>query len=551
MGKSIITGPIDPGGQVIYRFQVDMSHEMQHVNPGDIIGIRGTNNPLSWSSTLQMSDENADNVYIIDIDFTGTPAGTLIEYKFVHHEPPLDNNTTVTWEDTPGPTGPYYNRETILTETSQVLPFVYWNNYQPTQTEWEVQNAGVSYRLQGVKAVSNMVAWACGREGNYGHILRTTDGGNNWTDVWVGTDTIKFQGIEAFDQNSAFVTAYTGGDANTAFIYKTTNGGNSWNKVYEIAGGWVNHVKMFDQQNGIALGDPYNGVWLVLKTTDGGNSWQQTVNPPASTEGAWSSVLAVFWLDNNKGFFGTNTPNYYYTVDGGENWNEDSVPFLNRAYSIAFNHSNYGVAFDYEGPLARSTNGGISWDEMQPPGDGIMRHMVFHEDGFWINQGTSIYKSIDNGLTWEVQASAESALRYISFVTDEEGMYGWVVGSNGVILKYSSPGADVSMKHENVLPEYYGLKQNYPNPFNPETTIEYDLTNVSEVVLAVYDINGREIRKLVHEQKDAGRHSVMWNARDNSGKAVSSGVYFYQIEVRVRDSESQSFFDVKKMILMK
>jgi hypothetical protein len=97
----------------------------------------------------------------------------------------------------------------------------------------------------------------------------------------------------------------------------------------------------------------------------------------------------------------------------------------------------------------------------------------------------------------------------------------------------------------------FELIQNYPNPFNPETTIEYTVPNVSEVILTIYDINGHEIRELVHEQKDAGHYSVMWNARDKNRKIVSSGVYFYQIEIRSRDRESQLFFDVKKMILMK
>jgi len=97
----------------------------------------------------------------------------------------------------------------------------------------------------------------------------------------------------------------------------------------------------------------------------------------------------------------------------------------------------------------------------------------------------------------------------------------------------------------------FTLIQNYPNPFNPETTIEYTLPKVSDVTLTVFDVNGRIIRNLVSERKEPGHYSVMWNARDNNGKAVSSGVYFYQIEILSIENGSQSFFDVKKMILMK
>ena len=124
--------------QVIVRFQVDMTGEMSNLAVGDYIGIRGSHNPLEWSKTLAMSDDDGDNVYIIDIDFTGTPAGTKIEYKFVHHAPPLDiMYSSVVWEPSPGPTGPNYNRELVLTGSSQVVPVVYWNNINPSYVSYE------------------------------------------------------------------------------------------------------------------------------------------------------------------------------------------------------------------------------------------------------------------------------------------------------------------------------------------------------------------------------------------------------------------------------
>jgi len=117
------------------------------------------------------------------------------------------------------------------------------------------------------------------------------------------------------------------------------------------------------------------------------------------------------------------------------------------------------------------------------------------------------------------------------------------------VVNYTITAIDI--KKTEAAPSSFALFQNYPNPFNPETTIEYNLPNTAEVILTVYNVNGRQIQRLAHGQKEAGNHSAMWNALDESGNAVSSGVYFYQIEVIAKDKKSQSFFEVKKMILMK
>ena len=74
------------------------------------------------------------------------------------------------------------------------------------------------------------------------------------------------------------------------------------------------------------------------------------------------------------------------------------------------------------------------------------------------------------------------------------------------------------------------LYQNYPNPFNPETVIGYVLRERKEVVLAVYDVLGRRVRTLVHEEQGAGRHEVVWNGLDGSGMPVASGMYVYRLE---------------------
>jgi len=96
----------------------------------------------------------------------------------------------------------------------------------------------------------------------------------------------------------------------------------------------------------------------------------------------------------------------------------------------------------------------------------------------------------------------------------------------------------VEVENESI-PDDAVLYQNYPNPFNPTTVISYSLPRNSHVLLIVYDILGREVQRLVDTHKNAGNHSVPFNA-DN----VNSGVYFYKII-------TDNFTDTKRMLLMK
>ena len=73
------------------------------------------------------------------------------------------------------------------------------------------------------------------------------------------------------------------------------------------------------------------------------------------------------------------------------------------------------------------------------------------------------------------------------------------------------------------------LAQNYPNPFNPSTTIRFHLPERSRVVLAVYDVSGREVRRLVDGELGAGSHTADWRGLDGEGREVGSGVYFYNL----------------------
>lgn len=95
----------------------------------------------------------------------------------------------------------------------------------------------------------------------------------------------------------------------------------------------------------------------------------------------------------------------------------------------------------------------------------------------------------------------------------------------------------------NAVPDDYQLYQNYPNPFNPQTSIRYDIKKASHVTLKIYNQIGHEVRTLVNESQSAGSYNYIWNARDNNGRRVSSGMYIYRIE-------ANNFVRSKKMVLI-
>jgi hypothetical protein len=94
------------------------------------------------------------------------------------------------------------------------------------------------------------------------------------------------------------------------------------------------------------------------------------------------------------------------------------------------------------------------------------------------------------------------------------------------------------------LPEVFALHNNYPNPFNPVTNITYDIPEVAQVTLDIYNISGQKVRTLAQGQHEPGRYRIQWNATNDYGNPLSSGMYIYRIH-------AGDFVSVKKLILMK
>jgi len=94
------------------------------------------------------------------------------------------------------------------------------------------------------------------------------------------------------------------------------------------------------------------------------------------------------------------------------------------------------------------------------------------------------------------------------------------------------------------VPVEPSLAQNRPNPFNPVTTISYDITESSRVILSIYNLLGQEVRRLVDEDQIPGTYSVVWDGKDEQGQDVGAGVYLYRL--RTKD-----FVKTRKMVLVR
>lgn len=120
----------------------------------------------------------------------------------------------------------------------------------------------------------------------------------------------------------------------------------------------------------------------------------------------------------------------------------------------------------------------------------------FH-DGFWV---------------WEANPNDDVLLTILRWLTED-------VNRVTAVEDYPCPH-----------PDSYVLEPNFPNPFNPKTTICFQITKQGKVVLRIYDVLGRSVQNLIDAKFQAGRHTVTWDGRDDSGQCVASGVYIYRLE---------------------
>ena len=138
--------------------------------------------------------------------------------------------------------------------------------------QWQTQPVDTKADLRGLCVVSPDVAWASGTAGSY---ARTTDRGKTWSAGTVpGAEKLDFRAVKAFGEANAYLLSAGPGDASR--IFKTADGGKSWVMQFKSAdpAAFFDALAFWDEDHGIALGDPIDGRFQLVATDDGGAGWK-------------------------------------------------------------------------------------------------------------------------------------------------------------------------------------------------------------------------------------------------------------------------------------
>ncbi len=168
------------------------------------------------------------------------------------------------------------------------------------------------------------------------------------------------------------------------------------------------------------------------------------------------------------------------------------------------------------------------------------------------NEGFNLYKRMSAAEEWnrinpqliagQGNTSSETNYEFVDRAVAAGQKYEYMLESVSYAgVRVAEQTIEVNMP----VPTEYALEGNYPNPFNPSTRIRFQLPQQSEVTLFIYDISGNLVNKLAFNQAfEAGAHDLTWNATDDAGRPVSSGMYVYRFS-------TGAFQKTGKMIFLK
>jgi hypothetical protein len=169
-------------------------------------------------------------------------------------------------------------------------------------------------------------------------------------------------------------------------------------------------------------------------------------------------------------------------------------------------------------------------------------------NGEWVNALTDPVGAVSVTRPWAIGARASvdgtyPSERHFEGWIDDVRIYNVALTEDEVKALYQETLTTVE-KQSAAEPATFALDQNYPNPFNPQTRIDYQVPKAASVNISVYNIMGQLVTTLVDEVKPPGYYSVSWNATDQNGSRVCSGVYIARM---VSNNHSMT----RKLVLLK
>ena len=364
-------------------------------------------------------------------------------------------------------------------------------------------------------------------------VFRSTDKGN----AWLRTGLLPHQGLYSLGLQSLFTGSSGSIFAGTMQwgIYRTTDQGTSWAQV-GLNGETVYSFLEYPAGRIYASANSF-----VYVSTDGGSSWSAT---GGSLPGSWLSSLAK----NSSGdiFVGmvnkSDTAYVCRSTDNGQTWMQTtmtSYPVMALVITGGDTILAGCAAFFSGGGVFRSTNNGATWTDVSSglvnrDIRALIRNSIGHTFAATAN---GVYRSTNNGDLWEPVSTGLTFPIVQSLALNSNGELFAGTTWGGVLRTIQSTTSVREAGHE--MPLSYGLEQNYPNPFNPTTVISYQVSAVSSVRLAVYDLLGREVAVLVNEKKAPGSYEVRFD-----GSGLASGVYLYRLT-------AGTFFQARKLLILK